>query len=41
VPVTSSNTSLASFSIRDIWKKLHQKINSLDDKTALDGPVAI
>ena len=41
VPVTSSDTSLASCSIRDIWKKLQQKIDSLDDKTALDGPVAI
>lgn len=41
LPVTSNGTSPASLSIRDIWKNLHQKINSLDDKPALDGPVAI
>ena len=41
LPVTSNDTSIANSSIRDIWKKLQQKINSPGDKTSFDGPVAI
>jgi MinD superfamily P-loop ATPase len=41
LPVTSSETSLAAYAIRDIWAKLQQKINTPDDQISLDGPIVL
>lgn len=40
LPVTSSDISLAAYSIRDVWAKLQKKINNLDDRVSLDGSIS-
>ena len=40
VPVTKSKTSPAAAAIRDVWTKLQETINSLDDQVSLDGSIA-
>ncbi|HIP39425.1 MAG TPA: (4Fe-4S)-binding protein [Desulfocapsa sulfexigens] len=39
-PVTSSDTSLAAYSIRAVWETLQKKINQLDDRVSLDGSLS-
>jgi len=41
LPVTSSETSLAAYAIRDIWAKLQQKINTPDDQISLGGSITL
>lgn len=40
LPVVSINSSLAAYSIRAIWKKLQEKINTLDSRVSLDGSIS-
>jgi len=39
-PLTLSETSLAAYSVRAVWEKLQEKINTLDDTTSLDNSIA-
>ena len=40
LPVTSSDTSLAAYSIRAVWKKLQEKIKNLDNRVSLDSSLS-